>query len=57
MFEHRCSNVGADSCNGRFTAGTEDELLRKVADHLREKHAVKTPSQTIMNYIAKMASK
>ncbi|MGH7425642.1 MAG: DUF1059 domain-containing protein, partial [Candidatus Methylomirabilales bacterium] len=48
MFEHRCSNVGADSCNGRFTAGTEDELLRKVADHLREKHAVKTPSQTIM---------
>jgi hypothetical protein len=32
-----------------------DELLRKVSDCLRENHAVKTPTATIMNYVAKLA--
>jgi hypothetical protein len=34
-----------------------DDLLRQVADHLRVKHAVKTPTATVMNYIAKVAQK
>lgn len=34
-----------------------DDLLRRVADHLREKHAVKTPTATIMNFVAKVATK
>ena len=57
MPEHRCSNVGAFTCNGHFKAETKDELMRQVARHLREEHNVKTPTQTLMNYVAKMATK
>jgi hypothetical protein len=34
-----------------------DDLLRQVADHLRVRHAVKTPTATIMNYVAKVSQK
>jgi predicted small metal-binding protein len=57
MPEHRCVNVGAISCNGHFRADTMEELLRQVAKHLKEKHAVATPTQTVMNYVVKMAGK
>ena len=49
--------MGAFTCKGTFRADSMDDLLRQVADHLRERHAVKTPTATIMNYIAKMAQK
>jgi hypothetical protein len=34
-----------------------DDLLRQVAEHLRVRHAVKTPTATIMNFVAKVATK
>jgi predicted small metal-binding protein len=57
MPEHRCANVGAFPCKAHLQADTMDELMRKVAEHLRTVHAVKTPTATILNYVAKMATK
>ncbi|MGH2689874.1 MAG: DUF1059 domain-containing protein [Actinomycetota bacterium] len=57
MPEHRCANVGAFPCKAELKADTMDELMRKVADHLQTVHAVKTPTATILNYVAKMATK
>ena len=57
MVEHRCANVGAFPCKTVIRGDSVDEVLRRVADHLREVHAVKTPTATIMNYVAKMATK
>jgi predicted small metal-binding protein len=47
--------VGADTCKGQFTADTREELLRKVAVHLRDVHKVMTPTQTVMTFILKNA--
>jgi predicted small metal-binding protein len=55
IYEHRCANIGAASCNRVFRAETMEELLRIVAEHARKQHAVKTPTATIMNYVARMA--
>ncbi|MGH2768035.1 MAG: DUF1059 domain-containing protein [Actinomycetota bacterium] len=43
------------ACSGHFRAGSKEELMRIVADHLVKKHAVKTPTQTIMNFVATLA--
>jgi predicted small metal-binding protein len=43
------------SCSGHFKAATRDDLLRQVADHFRQKHQVKNPTQTIMNLVDKLA--
>ena len=57
MYEHRCANIGAFTCKAVFRADSMDELLKVVADHARTKHEVRTPTATIMNYVAKMATK
>jgi predicted small metal-binding protein len=57
MVEHRCANVGAFPCKAKLQADNMDELVRKVADHLQRVHAVKTPTATILNYVAKMATR
>ncbi|MBW3591721.1 MAG: DUF1059 domain-containing protein [Actinobacteria bacterium] len=54
--EVRCADVGADTCNARFTAETQEELVRQLARHLREAHNVPTPTQTFMTYYLKQAS-
>jgi predicted small metal-binding protein len=57
MYEHRCTNVGAASCKGVFRAETMEALLEMVADHARREHKVRTPTATLMGYVAKMAKK
>ncbi len=52
-YEFRCADAGADPCHGSFRAETEQELLEKVADHLRTKHGVQNVSKTLQNYILK----
>lgn len=47
-------DVGA-FCKGHFTASSKEELMRMIAAHLKKEHAVNTPTDTIMRYIAKMA--
>jgi predicted small metal-binding protein len=51
--EFKCSDIGADTCKKHFVAQTWEELMGQVADHLRIVHRVKTPTQTLMTYIAK----
>ncbi|HEX2179133.1 MAG TPA: DUF1059 domain-containing protein [Actinomycetota bacterium] len=51
--EFRCSDIGADTCKKHFVAQTWEELMDQVADHLRIVHRVRTPTQTLMTYIAK----
>lgn len=51
--EFRCSDIGADTCTQRFVAATWDELRGQVEEHLKVVHRVKTPTQTLMTYIAK----
>lgn len=54
MPEFSCQDVGA-ACKATFSAPSQEELLRQVAEHLTRKHRVKTPTQTIMNLVAKTA--
>ena len=51
--EFKCSDIGADTCKRHFIATTQDELMDQVAEHLRLVHSVRTPTQTLMTYIAK----
>lgn len=51
--EFRCADIGADTCTKHFVAMTWDELMAQVAEHLRVVHRVKTPTRTLMTYIAK----
>jgi predicted small metal-binding protein len=51
--EFRCSDIGADTCTKHFVAETWDELREPGEEHLKVVHRVKTPTQTLMTYIAK----
>lgn len=51
--EFRCADIGADTCSKHFIAETWGELMDQVSEHLRVVHRVKTPTQTLMTYIAK----
>ncbi len=54
-YEFRCADAGAQPCHGSFRAETEQELVQKVADHMREKHNVQQVSQSLQNFILKTA--
>ncbi|MDQ4098073.1 MAG: DUF1059 domain-containing protein [Actinomycetota bacterium] len=49
-YEFSCKTAGAEGCNWKTRAGTEDELVAKVAQHVQKVHKVKTVSGTIANY-------
>jgi len=51
--EFRCADIGADTCRRHFVADSWDELMSQVAEHLSSVHMVRTPTQTLMTYIAK----
>jgi predicted small metal-binding protein len=57
MPEIRCADAGAFTCRAHFKAETMDDLLRRVAEHLRVRHDVKQPTQAFLNYYAKVAAK
>jgi predicted small metal-binding protein len=44
-----CRDAGA-ACRWSATGKTEEELLRKIADHVQRKHKVKTVTDTIVRY-------
>lgn len=43
------------TCSGHFKASSNEELLRIVGDHLQKKHKVKNFTQTLQNFILKVA--
>ncbi len=51
MYEFQMDWTGALSTQ-RFETETKEELLQQVARHLQSDMGVKTPTQTIMNYIS-----
>lgn len=55
MPEFRCADAGADTCNAKITASSEDELIRKVEEHLRKKHGVQHVTNTLKNYARSVA--
>ena len=55
MFEHSCKKAGADGCNWKIRANTEEELKAKVVAHAKSKHGVKNMTDTIYNYLRETA--
>jgi len=50
--------VCADSgtvCPAVLSAHTREELMRRLADHLKRDHRVRAPNATILNYMASLA--
>lgn len=52
---YSCASAGADTCGFTTTAVDRSDLARQLARHLNDTHAVKTPTQTIVRYLIKMA--
>jgi predicted small metal-binding protein len=48
MYEFTCAH---QECNSQMSSSTKDALMRQVADHLKESHAVHTATQTLMGYL------
>ena len=40
-------------CRWKGSAATEDQLMEKVADHARKKHAVEATNATLANFLRK----
>ena len=54
MLAVRCADAGT-ACPAILQAFTPEELRKQVADHLNREHRVRTPTQTIMNYMTGLA--
>lgn len=52
--EFSCTDAGAQ-CSKTFKAADRADLMRQVGDHLRDKHKVKNFTQTLQNYVEKLA--
>lgn len=52
---YSCASAGADTCGFQTSAVDKADLARQLATHLQQVHAVKTPTQTIVRYLIKMA--
>ncbi len=55
MPEFRCADAGADTCSAKIKASSEDELVRKVEEHLKEVHNVQHVTNTLKNYARSVA--
>lgn len=52
---YSCAAAGADTCGFKTTAADKGDLARQLAGHLTSVHQVKTPTQTIVRYLIKVA--
>lgn len=50
-YEFRCEDAGAAPCGGHIKAETEDELKRKLVEHVRKKHGVYPPNDTLVDHL------
>jgi predicted small metal-binding protein len=48
MPEFQC---GSPVCHSKFSARTKDELMAKVADHVKTAHQIPVPTQSILSYL------
>ena len=54
-YEVRCRDAGAVSCRGHVKAADAEEFKAKLLDHLRDKHGVGTPNDTVVDYLMSIA--
>jgi predicted small metal-binding protein len=48
-----CADSGS-VCPEVVSAHTNEELMRRLADHLKRDHRVRVPNATILNYMASL---
>jgi predicted small metal-binding protein len=48
MYEFRC---GSPVCKTHFTASTEDELMREVAQHVLVTHRIPNPTKSLVRFL------
>jgi predicted small metal-binding protein len=53
-YNYSCAAAGADACGFETKSDSREELARQLAEHLKS-HNVKTPTQTIVRYLVKVA--
>lgn len=56
VYEFSCKAAGAQGCGWSTRAATEEDLVAKVAEHVRRVHGVKTVSDTLAAYVLTVAS-
>ena len=56
MPSFRCRDIGV-SCEFEATAKTEDELMKKIAEHARKAHNMKTIPPDMMENVKKAVKK
>ena len=49
-YELDCKSAGHHGCGWKVTAGSEDELMNRLAEHVRSKHKVAAASDTIASF-------
>jgi predicted small metal-binding protein len=53
--QYACANAGAGSCGFKTTWTDDADLRRQLAEHLVTVHKVSPPTQTVVNYLVKVA--
>ena len=48
MLQFQC---GHQECFSQYTASNKDDLMRQVAEHLKDSHDVNTATKTLMDYL------
>lgn len=48
MYEFNC---GHQECSSQVTSSNKDDLMRQVAEHVKESHNLQTATQTILGYL------
>ncbi|MBV8540072.1 MAG: DUF1059 domain-containing protein [Pseudonocardiales bacterium] len=48
MHQFQC---GHEECGSQFTASTKDDLMRQVAQHLKDAHNIDSATETLMRYL------
>lgn len=56
-YDYSCYNAGATPCGFHTRTTNEAELRAEIEKHLVKVHNVKTPTQTIVNYLVKTAKR
>ncbi len=50
-YEFACADAGAIGCHGKVKAADEAELQAKLLEHVKKKHGVDSPTQTIVDHL------
>lgn len=53
MLQIVCADSGT-ICPAVLSAHTQDELTRRLADHLKRDHRIRVPNATILGYMASL---